>query len=124
MEIHSDSQILIEDLHAVYAADRGGYWQAYGIAESLFRSDCAVAYEFAAASQTFHAEGSDTAPGGLRQDVSFETAEGSVATVERHLYGIEGKIVRQHLQVDLGIFVAGESNKANLTLLLDRKSVV
>jgi hypothetical protein len=25
LEIHSDSQILIEDLHAVYAADRGGY---------------------------------------------------------------------------------------------------
>jgi hypothetical protein len=42
LEIHSDSQILIENLHGVYAADRGGYWQAHGIAECLFRSDYAV----------------------------------------------------------------------------------
>ncbi len=100
------------------AADRGGDGQAHGIAQALLGSDGAVANEFAAASQTFHAERGDTATVRFGQDVSFKAAEGRVAAIERHLHGIEGKIVRQHFQMDFGIFVAGESDEADFALLL------
>jgi hypothetical protein len=50
--------------------------------------------------------------------VGFETSEGCIATVERHLYRIESEVVGQHLQMNLGIFVSGESYEADLALLL------
>jgi hypothetical protein len=117
LEIHGNFQVLIEDLHGVDAADGGGDGQAHGVVETLFGGDGAVANELAAASETFHSKGGDAATGSFRQDLSLETSEGSIAAVERHLHGVEGKIVREHLQMDFGIFVAGESDEANFALL-------
>jgi hypothetical protein len=116
-EVYRDFEILVEDLHGVHAADGGGHGKAHGVAESLFGGDCAVAHEFAATSQAFHTKSGDAAAGGFGQDLGFEAAKSGVATIERHLHGVEGEIVGQHAEMNFGILVTGEAEEADLALL-------
>ena len=48
----------------------------------------------------------------------FEAAKRRIQAVERHLYRVEGKVVRQHAPVNAGIFVSGESDRPHFPLLL------
>src|SRR4029077_5452672 len=56
------------------------------------------------------------------QNFLFEAVEVRVHHVQRHLHGIEREAVSksglQHLQVDVGTFVASKSDVAQLALLL------
>ncbi len=117
-EIHRDFQILVEHLHRIHAADRSCNRQTHRITEPLLRCDRTMLHQFPAAAKALHAQSRDPTPIRLRQNLCFEAAEGRIATVERHLHGIERKIVGQHSQVNLGIFVPGESDKPHFTLLL------
>src|ERR1700722_9766890 len=97
LEVHRDTKILIENLHAVDAADGGRNRQAHSITQALIGCDGAKFHQFATAAKTLHPQPSDTSTVGFWQDLSFEAAESRIAAIERHLNGVEGKIVRQHL---------------------------
>src|SRR5579862_4261655 len=95
-EVHGDAKILLEHFHCVDAADSSRHGKAHGIAQALLRRDDAMANELATAAETFHSQRGDAPALRLWQHVSFEAAEGSITAVERHLYAVERKIVRQH----------------------------
>ena len=63
----------------------------------LLRGNGAEFHQFATSAKTLHAQRSHTPTVGFWQNLSFEAAESRIAAVERHLNGVEGKIVRQHL---------------------------
>src|SRR5438552_4686010 len=54
----------------------------------------------------------------FRQDFALETAEGGIETIERKLTGIERVIVREHLQMNRRVFVAGEADEADFAFTL------
>src|SRR5438552_12811020 len=72
----------------------------------------------AVAAEALHSEGGDATPLELGQHLLLEAAIGAVETVERHLHGVERKAVRQHLEVDRRMLVAGESDESHLAVLL------
>jgi len=80
-----------------------------------------VTNQFAASAQTFHAKRSDALAGGFGQDMGFETAKCRIATVERHLNGVEGEIMGKHFQMNFRIFMPGKTDKTHLALLLGRE---
>ena len=84
----------------------------------MFGRDASVPHHFSTPSQAFHSEHCDSATRGFRHDLGFKTAESGVEAVQRHLHSVEGKIVLQHFQVNLRIFVPGKSDEANFALLL------
>ena len=51
-----------------------------------------------------------------RQHLLRKTPISPVEDVQRHLTGIEGKVVCQHLEMNLRVFVAGETEKPHLAL--------
>jgi hypothetical protein len=52
---HRDLKILVENFHAVDAADCGRHRQAHGLAQALLGRNRAMRHQFTTASQTFHA---------------------------------------------------------------------
>jgi len=54
----------------------------------------------------------------LRQHLLLEAPIGAVEAVERHLYGVERVVVREHLQVDRWALVPREADEADRALLL------
>ena len=91
--------------------------KAHRITQALVRGDGAVRNHFAAAAQTLHSQNSDATLLGLWQNLLFETSKSGVERVERHLNGVERKVVRKHFQMDRRIFVSGESDEANFAFL-------
>src|SRR6267378_3697870 len=118
LEIRGDSKVLIENFHRVDTANRSCNRQTHSIAQSLLSRYTSMSHHFPTAAQTFHSQDSDPAARCLWQYMRLKTAEGGVETIQGHLHCVEGKIVRQHLQVNLRILVSGESNETNLALLL------
>src|ERR1039458_3850815 len=118
LEIRGDSKGLFKNFHRVDTANRSCDRQTHGIAQSLLSRDASMSHHFPAAAQTFHSQNSDPAARCLWQYMRLKTAKGGVETIQGHLHCVEGKIVRQHPQVNLRILVPGESNETNLALLL------
>ena len=74
--------------------------------------------DLAAAAHALHAKHGDSARFAPPATLGFEAAEGGVETIQRHLHGVERKVVREHSQMNAGILVTCESDEANLALLL------
>ena len=51
-----------------------------------------------------------------RQYLLLKTPIGAVKHIQRHLAGVKGKVACQHLEMNLRVFVAGESDEPNLAL--------
>src|SRR5581483_2753204 len=60
-EVHGNRQILIQHLHGIDAADRGGHWEAHGIAQSLLCGDAAMPHHFSTSAKALHAQGGNAA---------------------------------------------------------------
>src|ERR1700751_565959 len=118
LEIRCDSKVLIENFHRVDTANRSRNRQTHGIAQPLLGCYTSVSHHFPTTAQTLHSQDSDATARCLGQYMRLKTAKGRIETVERHLHCVEGKIVRQHLQMNLRILVAGKSYETNLALLL------
>ena len=69
-----------------------------------------MADHFTAATETLHAQYGAALLQALGENSPFEASECPVETVQRHLNCIEGKIVREHPEMDGWILVSGESN--------------
>ena len=69
-----------------------------------------------------HAEHTDPVLDENRQNFLLEAVEMRVHHVERHLHGVEGELVGErgleHLEMNVGAFVAGESDITHFPLLL------
>src|SRR6266850_7324399 len=95
--------------------DTGG--QAHGVAETLDGRD-RVAFEKDSGTHGLHAENANFIFHEDGQDFLSKTLVVSVHGVERHLDGIEMKLMRgsgfEHVQVHRGVFVTGETNEADL----------
>jgi hypothetical protein len=111
LEIRGDSKVPIENFHRLDTANPSCNRQTHGIAQSLLSRYASMSHHFPTAAKTFHFWHSDPAARCLWQYVRLKTAKDGVETVQRHLHRVEGKIVRQHLQVNLRILVPGESNE-------------
>ena len=48
----------------------------------------------------------------------LEASKCSVKAVQRHLHGIEREVMRQHLEMDLRIFVPSEADEPYFAVLL------
>src|SRR6266403_1182737 len=95
--------------------DTGG--QAHGVAETLDGRD-RVAFEKDSGTHGLHAENANFIFHEDGQDFLSKTLVVSVHGVERHLDGIEMKLMRgsgfEHVQVHRGVLVTGETNEADL----------
>src|SRR3984957_5303990 len=118
LEIASNFQILFEDAEVIHSADGGGHRQAHGVAQTFGGRDGAAGDHFAGAAQALHAQDADAALVSFRQHLLFEAAKSRVESVQRHLHGVEREILFKHSQVDGRIFVAGEADEADFSLLL------
>ena len=97
----------------IVRADR----QTHGIAESFLRGYDATLHRLTVAADRLHSECRNATLAELRQHLIFETVKVGVENVEGHLHGVEWETDIQHLQVDLRVLVAGESDETNLALL-------
>src|SRR6266853_4211997 len=114
LEIRGHSKVLIQNFDRIDTANRSCNRQTHGIAQSLLRRYASVSHHFPTAAQTLHSQDSDPAARCFWQYMRLKTAKCGVETIQRHLHCVEGKIVRQHLQVNLRILVPGESNETSL----------
>src|SRR6267154_3408348 len=123
LEIRGDGKVLIKNFHRVDTADGSCNRQTHGIAQSLLSRYTSVSHHFPTAAQTFHSQDSNPAARCLWQYMRLKTAKGRVETIQGHLHCVEGKIVCEHLQVNLRILVPCESNETNLAPVRNQQGV-
>ena len=92
--------------------------QVQHIAQGFFHGDEALLDRLAVPLIDFIARGGDVP---LREDLQhllLKTPIGPIEDVQRQLTGIEGKVVCQHLEMNLRVFASGEDEKPHLVLAL------
>src|ERR1700676_749193 len=109
---------LIQNYFAVDAGDNDRSGKTQGEVQALDRSD-GFAFENMAVAHGFHSKHTDLFFYENRKHQLAETAEMRVHHVERHLHGVEIKVMFfsqfEHAQVNRRIFMAGEAIVANLS---------
>src|SRR5262245_18964054 len=98
-----DPEILPQHAHRIDAAHRRRDREAHCVAERILDVHDALLYGGSLAAETLHPERRDSLPQELRQDGTFEAAEGCIEAIQRTLTGVEGVTVPEHPEVDLGI---------------------
>ena len=119
-EALGDLQVLLEDIHVAEAGDGRRDGQRHGVVQHLLRGEDALLDRLAVAADGLHAEHRDAALVEHGKDLLLEAelVEVGIEGVQRHLHGVEGEAGVEHGEMDLGVLVAGESDEADLALLL------
>src|SRR6185437_9781325 len=120
-EVASDTQVLLEYVHRVDAANEAGDVLAEGITAGFlgsthFRGD-ETALVTVSAAKSLHADNADAEFIRLRHHEALKTAIVVVADVDGHLHGVP-LMALEHRQMNVWVFVAGEADEANLAGLL------
>ena len=115
---------LLEDPLAVAACDRDAYARnAHRVAEAFFRVRHAGLQDQARAHR-LHSQHRNPVLLRDRNDLALEAPVVNVEHVDGHLHGVEMEPVRarhvEHVAVDVGILVPGESDEAELSGLARR----
>lgn len=113
-----NAEILAKDVNGVDPADDRGDGQTERIPQTLLRRDEALSDDLAIASQRFHPECRNAKSVQCRKDFLLKATERAVEAVQRKLTGVEGKAMAEHLEMQCRIFVAGEPDEPDFSLLL------
>src|SRR5215472_11007350 len=116
-EVARDFEILLEDLPRIDAAYERSDRKTQHVSQGFFGGDDPLLDGLCVPAHAFHSERRDAPLVQDWQNFLFKTPVRSVEHVQRQLTGVEGKVLVQHLEMNLGMFVARESNKPHLALL-------
>src|SRR5579859_6873410 len=119
LEILPHLDRLLDSRERIAAGDHDRRWQAHRVAEALLRGRHAFANR-CPGRQGLHAEYADSALHENRQYGLLEAVVMDVETVQRHLDGIPGEWLVDHLQMDGWIFVSSETDEADFSRLPSR----